>query len=128
MGFWKNDYHRNSADEIEGWAYGPSGGPVKQWLAGAAIPLLVIIYGAVCLNRGYTTLPSTRGASEILKNTEGIALACSYIAFGAFLHFHYFWGLHDRLYQFSEILKTLALLVAIPLLLFAVGNNFLDGW
>jgi len=40
MGFWTKDINRHHANEYDNWAYGPSGGPVKQWLAGAVIAIL----------------------------------------------------------------------------------------
>jgi len=123
MGFWTNDLDRHSADEVEDLAYGATGGPAKQWLAGALVPVAICIYGMVCLDRGYTTLPGSGGQSMALHGAEGVALACSYLAFGAFLHFHYFWGLHDKLYRFSQGLKVTALLLALPLFLYALGKT-----
>ncbi len=127
MGFWTNDLNRYRGNDVEDWSHGPSGGPVKQWLAGAVIPFMILIYAIVCLDRGYTTLLGNRG-SATLYNTEGIALACSYIAIAAFLHFHYFWGLHDKLYRFGQTLKVVALIIFIPLFLYAVFNMVFGGW
>lgn len=40
MEFWTKDINRHHANGYDHWAYGPSGGPVKQWLAGAVIVIL----------------------------------------------------------------------------------------
>lgn len=125
---WTKKYqHRINSNQVDVYADGPSGGSVSQWLGGALIPLTILIYGINCLERGFTTLPG-RGGSAIFDGPEGIALACSYIAFGCFLHFHYFWGLHEKLYRFSESLKILALLAALPLFFYSLARVFFWGW
>jgi hypothetical protein len=49
--------------------------------------------------------------------------AVPYVAAGAFLHFHYFWGLNERLRRFSHITKILSLLVFLPSLFYALYRN-----
>lgn len=128
MSRWTKKYqHRINTHQVEAFADCPSGGPVKQWLSGALIPLAILAYGINCLDRGFTTMPG-RGGSAIFDGPEGVALACSYIAFGCFFHFHYFWGLHDKLHRFSETLKIVSLLAALPLFLYAMGRVFFWGW
>jgi phosphoglycerol transferase MdoB-like AlkP superfamily enzyme len=46
-----------------------------------------------------------------LQGWEAVVLAVAYIAFGAFLHFQFFWGRHPRLRPWSPRLKKAALLV-----------------
>lgn len=128
MSRWTKKYQRRiNAHHVETFADYPSGGPLMQWLSGGLIPLAILIYGINCLDRGFTTMPG-RGGSAIFDGPEGVALAWSYIACGCFLHFHYFWGLHDKLYKFSEMLKTGALLAALPLFFYALGRVFFWGW
>lgn len=114
------DSRRTWGDDSEDLAHGPSGGPVKQWLAGIAFPLVPIIYGIHCLQRGYTTMFGNRGGSEELTGNPGIALAIAYIAIGAFFHFHFFWGLSDRLWTFSQALKLVSLMVFLPAIGYAL--------
>lgn len=120
MSIWTNKEHRTYLDDAENLAYGPSGGPVKQWLAGVVLALLPIIYGSICIDRGHTTLPGSRGGSLELKGDAGFWLAVSYIAIGAFAHFHYFWGLSDRLCRFSQFAKVSSLLVFLPSFIYAI--------
>jgi hypothetical protein len=104
----------------EDLAYGPSGGPVKQWVAGVLIAAVPIIYGIVCISRGYTTLFGNRGKTLDVTGDAGLSLAVSYIALGGFLHFHYFWGLSERLWRFGQVLKLVCILIFLFALLFAL--------
>lgn len=120
---WTRRTHRTAFDGAEDLAYGPSGGRAKQWIAGAILAYLPIIYGIHCIQRGHTTLFG-RGSSETLVGSAGISLAIAYISIGAFLHFHYFWGLSDRLWRFSQALKVSSLLVFLPAFLCALYLAF----
>lgn len=110
-------------DDIEHWSSGPSGGRLKQWLSGALIPLILVIYGLVCLQRGSTTILG-RGGSLELRDEPAFWMAVAYIAIGCFLHFHYFWGLSERLLRFSHPLKVLSLLVFVPSFFYSVCLQF----
>lgn len=92
------------------YAYGPSGGRLKMWMAGVGVALIPIVYGIRCLAQGEARLFG-RGANLDLTGHPAVALSIAYLAVGAFIHFHYFWGLHPRLYPFSLLLKLLAVLV-----------------
>jgi hypothetical protein len=120
MSIWTNKERRTYLDDAEDLAYGPSGGPVKQWLAGVVCSAPPIIYGVVCIQRGHTTLFGGRGGSLDLKGDAGFWLAVAYIAIGAFVHFHYFWGLSERLYPYSQFAKVVCLLVFLPCFFYAL--------
>lgn len=124
MSIWFNKEHRTYLDDAEDFAYGPSGGRVKQWLAGVVLASLPIVYGGICVHRGHTVLPGGRGGSLDLKGDDGFWLAVSYIAIGAFVHFHYFWGLSARLWRFSQFMKVGALLVFLASFLRALYGAF----
>jgi hypothetical protein len=109
-------------DTIEDWAFGPSGGRTKQWLAGVVVAAVPIVYGIVCIQSGSTTLFGSR-ASAKFTSEAGFRLAVAYVAAGAFLHFHYFWGLSERLWPFSQITKILSLLVFLPSLFYALYRH-----
>jgi hypothetical protein len=40
---------------------------------------------------------------------------------GMFIHFHYFWGLHSRLWRFSQSLKVASLVVFLPCFIYGVA-------
>lgn len=109
----------------EDLAYGPSGGRSKQWIAGVLLASLPMVYGILCLQRGHTALFGSRGTDQTLVGSAGISLAIAYISAGAFLHFHYFWGLSDRLWRFSQALKVASLLVFLPSFFYALYLAFL---
>lgn len=115
---------RTAFDDTEDLAYGPTGGRAKQWLAGIALAFLPIIYGIHCIQRGFTTLFGNQGIDQKLTGEAGFWLAVSYIAVGAFVHFHYFWGLSDRLCRFSQTLKMLSLLVFLPSFFYSIYLAF----
>src|ERR1043166_474179 len=110
---WMRNVGRMYVDEADDLAYGPSGGRAKQWLAGFFLAATPIVYGIVCLHRGHTTLFG-RGMHSDATGAAGLWLAVSYIALGAFLHFHYFWGLSNHLWRFSQALKLVSVLVFLP--------------
>ena len=118
MGLWSRKPQRTYFDDAQDLAYGPSGGPVKQWLSGVGLAGLAIVYGSICLYRGHTMLFGERGSDDV-GGVAGFWLAIAYMAAGAFLHFHYFWGLSERLWRFSQLAKFLTLLVFLPSLLYA---------
>jgi hypothetical protein len=122
---WTRKEHRTYFDDAEDLAYGPSGGRVKQWLAGIVLAAIPIIYGIVCIHRGHTTLFGRRATNLDLSGAAGVALSISYIAVGGFLHFHYFWGLSERLWKFSQAGKVICVLVFLPSFLYALYRIFI---
>lgn len=121
---WTRRTHRTAFDDAEDLANGPSGGRTKQWIAGAILASLPIFYGIHCIQRGHTTLFGSRGSSESLVGSAGISLAIAYMSIGAFLHFHYFWGLSDRLWRYSQALKVSSVLVFLPAFFYALYLAF----
>jgi len=109
------------ADDL---AYSPSGGRVKKWLLGGGVAALPVIYGVRCLESGRTTMFG-RGGGLSLTGDAGFWLAVAYIAIGAFIHFHYFWGLSPRLWPLSQAGKVLSLVVFLPSFFYALHRSLL---
>jgi len=110
MGLLTNREYRTAFDDAEDLASTSSGGSIKMWIVGIGIALVPIIYGTYSLIIGHTYLPG-RGSSGLdLTGTGAQSLAIAYISVGIFIHFHFFWGLHPRLYRFSQLLKIVPLL------------------
>jgi hypothetical protein len=99
--------------DVEDLANEPSGGPLKMWLTGVGMALIPIGYGVHCLVTGHARFFGRRGSNLNLDGATAISLAIAYISIGAFVHFHFFWGLHPRLRGLSPLLKLLAQLVFI---------------
>ena len=92
----------------------------SKWLAGVILAAVPITYGIICIYRGHATLFGRRAASLDVSGKAGFWLAVSYIAVGSFLHFHYFWGLSERLWRFSQAGKFTSVLVFLPSFLYAL--------
>jgi hypothetical protein len=120
MSFWTNNPHRLTTEAAESLAHSPSGGRLKMWLVGVGVALIPVGYGIHCLMTGQARLPGRYGSSLDTHGSTAVALAVAYMAVGAFLHFHYFWGLHARLHVVSPLLKLLAVIAFLGSFGFAV--------
>ena len=89
----------------------PPSGWKEKWIGGIGLALIPVGYGVYCLYTGHAYFPRRRGPILDLQGWEAVVLAVAYIAFGAFLHFEFFWGRHPRLRSWSPRLKWGALLV-----------------
>lgn len=124
MHWWtRRDPHSNLLDEAAALASPPNGGPLTRWIVGGLVAGVPMVYGMVCLRRGHTTLFGRRGGAD-LTGEAGLWLAVAYIALGAFVHFHYWWGLSPRLSPFSYAGKLVSLLVFVPSFFYAVYRMF----
>jgi len=88
----------------------PTGGRFKMWFWGVAFAVLPLGYGLVCLFTGQARIVGRGGESAVFHGAEAIGLAVGYISIGAFLHFRYFWGLHQRLRERNQVFVLLAIL------------------
>lgn len=79
-----------------------------MWLSGVVLALIPIGYGVHCLRTGHAWLPGQGGGGLDAHGSTAVALAIAYISIGAFIHFHYFWGLHPKLHVVGPLMKTLA--------------------
>ena len=109
MPFQNTPFGDDNGDGFDAWAYGPAGGRLKQWLAGVGIAGVLIALGLYSLHSGQTILYG-RGGTVWLSGPAATAMAVAYLSFGAFLHFHYFWGLSLLLLRWSQPLKVIALI------------------
>ena len=111
MSFWTRNPYESDAKAAESLSHSPSGGRLKMWLLGVGLALIPIYYGIRCLQTGHTAFLGSRGGRLDLTGSPAVAMAIAYLAVGAFIHAHWFWGLHPKLEPLSPILKVLALLV-----------------
>lgn len=110
---------RTILDDTEDFAHPPTGGAATHWLGGVALALFFAWLGARGLRTGHATLYGNNGSME-LNGDPAKAFSCAWIALGVFFHAHLFWGLHDKLWPWSQALKTCALLAFLPCFLFAL--------
>jgi hypothetical protein len=98
---------------------------LKQWLAAVLMAGWPIGCGVLSLSRGKTLL-MIRSFNEVLTGDAATSLAIAYLAIGCFIHFHYFWGLSDVLWPYSQTLKLVPLVIAAPAFIYALWRAF--GW
>jgi hypothetical protein len=89
----------------------PRGGRPTMWLMGVGLALLPVIYGIQCLVTQRGRLGTTLWPSAV-DGGAAIALGLGWIAVGAFLHFHFFFGMHPGLSAHSRPGKRVALIAA----------------
>lgn len=123
MNLWTNKEHRTVLDDADDFAYLPCGGRVTQWVGGVGLALAFIASGVLDLRSGHALIHGRGGEIEF-TGASGAALSTAYIALGTFFHFHWFWGLSETLWQYSQRLKVLALLIFLPCFLFTLYRFF----
>jgi len=89
----------------------PRGGRATMWLGGVGLALLPVLYGIHCLVTRKGELGTLLWPSAV-EGGAAIALGLGWIGVGAFLHFHFFFGLHPRLDAHSRAGKRVALIAA----------------
>ena len=123
MSIWTNrDQRATLDDDVGDFSDSPTGGRVKQWLAGVAFPLWPILFGIYSLIMGSATFFG-RGGSLVIHGHQAMVLNIAYIAIGLFVHFHYFWGLSTSLYRFSQALKATCLAIFVLCVFYALCST-----
>lgn len=122
MSLWTNKERRSFWDDSEDFAHNPSGGPIKQWGMGIGFASWPAGYGVLSLARGHCTFFGHGRATLTLTGKPGAALAIAYLAIGLFLHFHYFWGISEKLWPRALPLKIISLLIFIPAFFYAMAG------
>ena len=108
---WNKNLNEGSAEDIESWAYPPSGGRMKMILLGIVVPMPICYYAVhAWIIQEATWLG--RGEDMIVKGGAAQALALYYFAIAAFFHFRYFWGLWPA-YRVFEIGIVLSMMVGL---------------
>lgn len=98
----------------------PSGGRIKMWLVGVGVALVPAIYGVYCVIAGHAKLPSENGPALDVRGSAAVALGITYMAVGAFIHVHWFWGLIPRISFVCPVLKVVILVIFLSSLGFAI--------
>jgi hypothetical protein len=89
----------------------PSGGRGTMWFGGVLLAILPAYYGLQCLLTRKGTFGTTLWRDEV-QGGAAIALGLGWIGVGAFLHFHFFHGLHPAWHRHSRSGKIVSLVVA----------------
>ena len=122
MSLWTNKDHRTILNDAEDLSHAPDASPWTKRFMGCLIPLLILTYSLYSIHRGHITLFG-KGNSTTIHGDDLPLLAGAYIAFAAFLHFHCYWSLHDRLWPYAQRLKVISLLTFLPCLLLVIYHQ-----
>lgn len=97
----------------ETFTHPPDGGPLKRWLLGYCVPVLIILYAVVdgLLDGQIASLSRTLGD---FTGAAARWLAVAYLSVAAFLHFHYGWGLSETLWPHSQRGKWTSVCLFVP--------------
>jgi hypothetical protein len=83
---------------------------LAAWRDGVGLAVIPALFGLWPLVTGHFVM-SVRGGQLALNGAPARALGIAAIALGACVHFHYFWGAHDRLSAYSQPAQVAAALV-----------------
>ena len=93
-----------------------------MWTAGMCVPLVLLGYALNCIatRRALTLNLNSRGMQYIeprllveIYNAHAVTFGCVLLSLAMFGHFHWFWGIHPKLWQHHELGKGLALICLI---------------
>ena len=100
----------------------PAEDPRRMWVLGVAVPLVFVLFGARTVAAGDAEI----GTTLFRKTVEGlpaIAYGIGWAAVGAFLHFHFFWGMRPRLQAHSRRGKVIALVCGCVALSYVASQS-----
>jgi hypothetical protein len=89
----------------------PRGGEPTRWLGGVGLAALPAYYGLQCIVTGKGEFGTTFFRNDV-HGVAAVVMGFGWLAIGAFLHFHFFFGLSPRLAPYSETGKRIAIVVA----------------
>lgn len=99
-----------TCDDFDGAATGSGWSKV---VGGFLVPAAAMLYGAQCVLSKSAVLLGRHNTNLPLNGTNAVLMGCACIAAGAFLHFHYFWTVSEKLFGWAPLLKVLSLLAAV---------------
>ena len=96
----------------------PSGGKPEGWLWGMVVAIPLMTYGIICVATRHAWFLRTYRRRKVdfqgpffeLHDRPAMALGLAIFCLGAMLHFHWYWGNHERLGRYYEIGRFIALL------------------
>lgn len=121
MSLWTRPVTRDAYDGIDSLSSSASGGVWKRLLVGIGLALAVVAYAIYSIEVGRIYIPGGRHGGYLTGGLVPYA-AVSYFGIGAFVHFHYFWGLLTRWHaqSIANVGKGLSCFV----ILFGIGKCF----
>lgn len=90
----------------------PDVGPVGRWLYGVALAAGPVALGVYCLLAGRAWFVG-RGIILEVTGAAAVGLSIMYIGAGGFVHFHFFWATHQKLWRLARPGKALSLVAFV---------------
>src|SRR5262249_9134746 len=84
------------------WSSGSGRSELAVWRDGVVLALIPVLLGLIPLITGHFETPRGRG-HLVLDGAPARALGLAAIAFGACVHFHFYWGVRDDLSSYSQL-------------------------
>jgi hypothetical protein len=101
----------------------PRSGFTGKWTSGIFMALATCLWGGASLLAGKFTMPRRRGGFTF-EGSPAVLLSLALIAFGFYLHFHYFWGTNPKADHISTPGERVAGFIAVGCLIAGVGLHF----
>ena len=91
----------------------PSPSFLSKWFGGVIVPSCILIYALRCCILQKAVFIGRHGSDLKLSGIPAVFMGLAWLSAAFFMHFHYFWSSHKRLYVFADLGKTLALFCLI---------------
>src|SRR4051812_37568991 len=98
----------------------PRSGFTGKWTSGIFLALGACLWGGASLLNGKFTMPRRR-AEFTFEGTPAILLSMGLIAFGFYLHFHYFWGTNPKADHITTLGRRVAGFIGAAFLIAGLG-------
>jgi hypothetical protein len=95
----------------------------SKWGMGIALPAVIAVYGLSRVILLKAALMGRRGHQISLTGWDAVAYGIAVMAVALFLNVHYFWSNSERLAEYVDLGKAVALLMGIASIGFIVVRN-----
>jgi len=109
MNLWKRNFYKNISDLTNHCSGSPTPSFWSKWFGGVIVPACILIYALRCCILQKAILFGSRGQNVELSGMPAIFMGLVWLSGAFFLHFHFFWSSHTRLYVFSDLGKFISL-------------------
>ena len=113
MNLFNRPVQKTDVDLADSLSETASGSTFSRIVGGVVAAITVGLFGLhACITR-QATLPGGRGADLGLSGPAAVGFGIALIAAGLFLHCHFVWTPSERLYQWADVGKGVALVALI---------------
>lgn len=99
--------------EFGGADFSASGSPTSKLWGGIVAPVILFLVGLYDIITKKTFTFGLRFPRPKLEGTEAVYWGVAMLFIAAFIHFHYYWTVSEKLWKHSGLLKTIAFIGAV---------------